>query len=60
MGFEKGAKIQIWLRKEKVLCEGANGIRRWGVLAELIIIGMGGHSKVVTDIAMLNGYKILG
>lgn len=29
-------------------------------MAELIIIGMGGHSKVVTDIAMLNGYKILG
>jgi len=29
-------------------------------LAELIIIGMGGHSKVVTDIAILNGYKILG
>jgi len=31
-----------------------------GELAELIIIGMGGHSKVVTDIARLNGYKILG
>jgi len=30
------------------------------LLAELIIIGMGGHSKVVTDIARLNGYKILG
>ena len=29
-------------------------------MAELIIIGMGGHSKVVTDIARLNGYKILG
>ena len=29
-------------------------------MAELIIIGMGGHSKVVTDIAILNGYKILG
>jgi len=29
-------------------------------LAELIIIGMGGHSKVVTDIARLNGYQILG
>ena len=29
-------------------------------MAELIIIGIGGHSKVVTDIAMLNGYKILG
>jgi len=29
-------------------------------LSELIIIGIGGHSKVVTDIAMLNGYKILG
>lgn len=29
-------------------------------MAELIIIGMGGHSKVVTDIAKINGYKILG
>lgn len=29
-------------------------------MADLIIIGMGGHSKVVTDIARLNGYKILG
>lgn len=29
-------------------------------MAELIIIGMGGHSKVVTDIARLNGYEILG
>ena len=29
-------------------------------MAELIIIGMGGHSKVVTDIALLNGYKVLG
>ena len=29
-------------------------------MADLIIIGMGGHSKVVTDIAKLNGYKILG
>jgi len=29
-------------------------------LADLIIIGIGGHSKVVTDIARLNGYKILG
>ncbi|HBW35493.1 acetyltransferase [Desulfosporosinus sp. BICA1-9] len=29
-------------------------------MAELIIIGMGGHSKVVTDIARLNGYRILG
>lgn len=29
-------------------------------MPELIIIGMGGHSKVVTDIAILNGYKILG
>jgi len=29
-------------------------------LAELIIIGMGGHSKVVSDIARINGYKILG
>ncbi|SHH38411.1 hypothetical protein [Desulfosporosinus lacus] len=29
-------------------------------MAELIIIGMGGHSKVVTDIAILNGYKVLG
>ena len=29
-------------------------------MAELIIVGMGGHSKVLTDIAMLNGYKILG
>lgn len=30
------------------------------ILPELIIVGMGGHSKVVTDIAILNGYKILG
>jgi len=29
-------------------------------LVELIIIGMGGHGKVVADIARLNGYKILG
>lgn len=29
-------------------------------LVQLIIIGMGGHSKVVTDIAWLNGYEILG
>ncbi|TGE34857.1 acetyltransferase [Desulfosporosinus fructosivorans] len=29
-------------------------------MADLIIIGMGGHSKVVTDIARLNGHKILG
>lgn len=29
-------------------------------MAELVIIGMGGHSKVVSDIARLNGYQILG
>lgn len=29
-------------------------------MTELIVIGMGGHSKVVTDIAILNGYKVLG
>lgn len=29
-------------------------------MTDLIIIGMGGHSKVVADIARLNGYKILG
>lgn len=29
-------------------------------MADLIIIGMGGHSKVVSDIARLNGYQILG
>lgn len=29
-------------------------------MAELIIIGMGGHSKVVSDIARLTGYTILG
>lgn len=35
-------------------------LEEMGTLAELIIIGMGGHSKVVSDIAILNGYKILG
>ncbi len=29
-------------------------------MSELIIIGMGGHSKVVTDMAIINGYKVLG
>lgn len=29
-------------------------------MSNLIIIGGGGHAKVVADIALLNGYKILG
>ena len=29
-------------------------------MSDLIIIGGGGHAKVVADIATLNGYKILG
>jgi acetyltransferase EpsM len=48
------------LRNDRVLREGVNGFKAVRLLDELIIIGMGGHSKVVSDIAMLNGYKILG